>query len=261
MKISIVTLTNNSDKNIQRCIDSIKNQTYKNVEHIIIDNLSTDNTIQIAKSNTDYNQKFISENDKGIYDGWNKGFKMCSGDIIGTVMSDDFLKNDYVLEKIVECFENSNADIVYGDLDFESEGKIIRKWEAGYFNTFKFYLGWMPPAPSVYQKKHVIEKNNLFDLEFQISADYEFYLRLFFIKNYNIKYLNICFYTLEYGGISNKSVKNILKANIECYKSWRKNNLFQLPLIILTKPLLKVFQFKSLKFVLKQYFIPKKTSV
>ena len=72
MKISIVTLTNNSDKNIQRCIDSIKNQTYKNVEHIIIDNLSTDNTIQIAKSNTDYNQKFISENDKGIYDGWNR---------------------------------------------------------------------------------------------------------------------------------------------------------------------------------------------
>ena len=76
MKVSIVTLTNNSEKNIQRCIDSVKNQTYKNIEHIIIDNVSSDDTKKIISSNRDYNLKLISESDKGIYDGWNKGFKM-----------------------------------------------------------------------------------------------------------------------------------------------------------------------------------------
>lgn len=256
MKVSIVTLTSNSEKNIQRCIDSIKNQTYKNIEHIIIDNQSNDKTIEIIKSNSDYNINLISESDKGIYDGWNKGFRATSGDIVGTVMADDLLKNHNVINDVVDCFKKSEADIVYGNLEFfESKEKIIREWNSGHFYALKFYLGWMPPPICVYKKKHIIKDNDLFNLKFKIAADYEFYLRIFFVKKYNIFYLDKCFYSMEYGGISNKSLKNILKANLECYRSWAENNLFQLPLIIITKPLFKLFQFRDFKFFIKQYFL------
>tara|TARA_Y100001935_G_scaffold250243_1_gene250033 strand:+ start:1733 stop:2512 length:780 start_codon:yes stop_codon:yes gene_type:complete len=255
MKVSIVTLTNNSEKNIQRCINSIKYQTYNNIEHIIIDNNSSDKTIDIIKSNSDYNFSLVSEKDKGIYDGWNKGFKIASGEIIGTVMADDLLKNKNVIKDIVKNFNKTSADIVYGNLDFINEdGAIVRQWKSGSFSTLKFYLGWMPPPPSVYQRRHIIKNNDLFKLKFHIAADYEFYLRLFLVKKYNIAYLDKYIYSMEYGGVSNKSFKNILIANIQCYKSWKENNIFQLPLIIITKPLFKIFQFRDLKFFFNQYF-------
>jgi len=258
MKVSIVTLTNNSEKNIQRCINSIKNQTYKNIEHIIIDNVSLDNTKKIISSNQDYNLKLISEPDKGIYDGWNKGFKMASGEIVGTVMADDCLKNKNVIKDIVNYFHETDADIVYGNLDFFQEDRnTIRKWKSGSFSIPKFYLGWMPAPPTVYQRRYIIKNNDLFKLKFNIAADYEFYLRIFLIEKYNIAYLDKYIYSMEYGGVSNKSLKNILIANIQCYKSWKENKLFQLPLIIITKPLFKIFQFTNFKFFVNQYFNPK----
>ena len=254
MKVSIITLTYNSEKTISRCLKSINNQTYKNIEHIIIDGVSTDNTIQIINTQSK-KSILISEKDKGIYDAWNKGMDLANGDIVGTVMSDDYLKNKTTIQSIVKSFEKEGCDILYGNMDFVLNGEIIRKWRAGNFKKYKYFFGWMPPPPAVYLKKSVIKENKLFDLQYKIGADYEWLLRLFYIKNYKIFYQDEYLYTLEYGGISNKSLKNVFDGNIENYYAWKNNNLSKFPFWVPMKPLFKIFQIKKLSNFLKFYFL------
>ena len=139
MKVSIITLTYNSEKAILRCLESINNQTYKNIEHIIIDGKSTDNTIQLINANSK-NSILVSEKDAGIYDAWNKGMSLASGDIIGTVMSDDYLKSSKTIESIVKTFQKEDCDILYGNMDFVLNGETIRQWRAGNFKKYKYFL-------------------------------------------------------------------------------------------------------------------------
>ena len=253
MKVSIITLTYNSEKTISRCLKSVSNQTYKNIEHIIIDGKSKDNTIQIINAHNKHSI-LVSEKDEGIYDAWNKGMKLANGDIVGTVMSDDYLKSKKTIESIVQSFKKEGCDILYGNMDFVLNGEIIRKWRAGNFKKYKYYFGWMPPPPAVYIKNSIIKKNKLFDLQYKIGADYEWLLRLFYIKNYNIFYKDEYLYTLEYGGISNKSLKNVFKGNMENYYAWKNNNLSKFPFWVPMKPLFKIFQIKKLSSFFKFYF-------
>lgn len=253
MKVSIITLTFNSEKSILRCLESINSQSYKNIEHIIIDGKSTDSTTNIINQNSP-EAIVISEKDSGIYDAWNKGMKLATGDIIGTVMSDDYLKNTHSIKSVVEAFQEGEYDIVYGNMDFVLNNEIIRKWRAGKFKKYKYYFGWMPPPPAVYIKKRIISENELFNLKYKIGADYEWLLRLFFIKNYNIFYLDKFIYTLEYGGISNKSLKNVYDGNMENYQAWKDNNLSRFPFWVPIKPLFKIFQIKKISSFFSFYF-------
>tara|TARA_B100000029_G_scaffold463645_1_gene497088 strand:- start:2945 stop:3715 length:771 start_codon:yes stop_codon:yes gene_type:complete len=254
MKVSIITLTFNSEKTILRCIKSINNQSHKNIEHIIIDGCSKDNTLTIINTNKKSQSIVVSEEDDGLYHAWNKGINLASGDIIGTVMSDDYLKNNYVINDIVNTFISNQCDIVYGDMDFVFEGEIIRKWKAGIFKKYKYYFGWMPPPPTVYMKKEIFKNNKLFNTKYKIGADYEFYLRIFFLNNYKIFYLDKFLYTLEYGGISNKSLKNIYDGNMENYQAWKDNNISKLPFWVPMKPFFKIFQIKNIRSFFSFYF-------
>lgn len=247
MKVSIIVLTYNSEKNIKTCIDSIKNQTYKNIENIIIDGKSKDNTIKIIEENKIENTIIISEKDKGIYDAWNKGFKYASGDIIGTVMSDDYLNNKKTIENIVNAFKHKNCDILYGNMQFELDNEIIRKWKAGDLKKTNFYFGWMPPPPTVYVDKKIKEENEMFNEKYKIAADYDWLLRILFLKDYKVHYLDDYFYTIRMGGVSNNSIMNIFKSNKECYQSWIDNGISKFPFWIFFKPLLKITQVNNLK--------------
>ena len=253
-KVSIITLSLNSEKNILDCINSIKNQSYKNIEHIFIDGNSNDKTLEIIRKNCNENSVIISEDDNGIYDAWNKGFSKASGDIVGTVMSDDFLKHNDVIKNLVDKFERDECDIIYGNMDFLLENEIVRKWKAGNFKKYKYFFGWMAPPPTVYISKDVLENNSHFNNDYKIAGDYEFLLRLFFINNYKVKYIDEFIYTLRMGGISNQSIRNIIRSNIECYKAWKENNLSIFPFWILLKPFFKIFQILNFNKFLRFYF-------
>tara|TARA_B100000900_G_C20574112_1_gene714585 strand:- start:881 stop:1660 length:780 start_codon:yes stop_codon:yes gene_type:complete len=254
LKFSIITPTFNSEKTIKKCIQSIKNQNYDNIEHIIIDGGSSDNTLKIINENKLKNSIIISENDKGIYDAWNKGFKIANGDIIGAVMSDDFINESDALMIIEKKFINKNCDILYGNMNFVLNNRIIRKWKSGDFNKKKYYLGWMPPTPTVFFKKKIITENNLFNLKYTIAADYEFFLRIFFLKNYKIFYLDKYMYSLKLGGASTKSFKNIFRSNKECYDAWIDNEISQFPFWIIIKPISKIFQIRNFKSYFNFYY-------
>ncbi len=243
MKVSIITSVYNNKETIKDAIESVLSQTYKNIEYIIIDGASTDGTVEIIKGYEDKINKFVSEPDKGIYDGLNKGINITSGDIIGFLHSDDVYMNNEVIEKVVETFKKYNCDGVYGDLVYvsKSSDKVIRFWKSGEFSVDKLKKGWMPPHPTLFLKREIYEKYGLFDLSFKIAADYDFMLRV--LKN-NLKlyYIPEVLYKMRIGGESNKSLKNIILKSKEDLKALRKNEIGGID-ILLRKNFSKIGQF------------------
>ena len=126
MKISIITATYNSAATIRDCIQSVNSQTYNNIEHIIIDGASKDNTLEIINSLPNRVITIVSEPDKGIYDAMNKGIKAATGDIIGILNSDDFFTSDDVIETVVDTFKNNDIDALYGDVHFVNPDDLTK---------------------------------------------------------------------------------------------------------------------------------------
>lgn len=249
MKVSIVTATYNSASTIKDTFLSVKQQSYKNVEHIIIDGASTDNTIQLLHD-LDHSGPFLSEPDKGIYDAMNKGVKMATGDIVGILNSDDFYPQNDVIEKVVKAFEVGDCDAVYGDLmyvDALQVKKFLRKWIAGDYKKKLFLKGWMPPHPTVFLKREVYEKYGLFNLNFKTSSDYELLLRFMFKNNIRVKYIPNILVHMRAGGHSNKSLRNRMAAHKEDYLAWKSNDLSPKWYTLAMKPLRKVTQYVNAK--------------
>lgn len=246
MKISIITVTYNSAATLEETILSVINQTYQNIEYIIVDGKSTDSTLSIIDKHKDRIAKFVSEKDNGIYDALNKGISMASGDVVGILHSDDFYTSNEVLQKIAERFIKDNCEALYGDLLYVSKDntdKIIRKWRAGEFKSNSFLFGWMPPHPTFFVKKEVYEKHKAFNLDFKTSADYELMLRLLYKHKIKTSYLPEFIVKMRMGGQSNISTKNRIIANLEDRKAWEVNGLKPYFFTLFFKPLRKLSQF------------------
>ena len=246
MKVSIITVTYNSGKFLEDCIKSVIMQRYHNIEHIIIDGKSTDNTLSIIKKYKSHITKSISETDRGIYDAINKGMAMATGDIIGNLNSDDILVDDDVIESIVKAFENNNVDTVYGDLEYVSAAdtnKIIRIWKGRPFNRMRFLYGWMPAHPTFYIKRSLVEKYGYYENHYYTAADYEFMARYLYKNRLSAYYLPKLIVKMRVGGQSNKSLYQRLRANRRDYLAMRKNKIPLAFIVSILKPLIKVQQF------------------
>jgi len=245
LKISIVTAVYNNDDTILDCINSILFQTYKNIEFIIIDGSSTDGTVDIVKGYGDKIDKFISEPDNGIYDAMNKGLELATGDIVGILNSDDFYKDEYVVEKVVKKFRTGSLDILYSDLVYvndEDTNKVIRYWNAGEYKKKKLKFGWMPPHPTFFVKKELYDELGTFNTEYSISADYDLMMRFLCRDELKIGYLSEVTVNMRVGGKSNKSLENIIRKMKEDYKVIRANKIGGFYTLLL-KNLSKIPQF------------------
>jgi len=246
LKISIITVTFNSASTIEQTIRSVTGQTYPDIEYIIVDGQSTDDTLKIVEKYKDRISKIISEKDNGLYDALNKGMTLATGDIIGFLHSDDFYIDNQVIEKYAQIFLKEKADAVYADLyyvDKENTDKIVRKWLSGYYKPNDFLYGWMPPHPTFFVKKNIYEKHGKFNLAFKSAADYELMLR--FIHKHKIKLGYLPEYTVKMrvGGKSNVTVQNRINANMEDRKAWEANGLKPRFYTLYLKPLRKLLQF------------------
>ncbi len=250
MKISIITATFNSENSLQRTIDSVAEQDYEDIEHIIIDGGSTDNTLNIVKSNLNNVNKYISEKDNGIYSAFNAGIKLATGDIIGFLNSDDIYTNPHVISKVVNSFRIKNCDVLYGNLIYQSkdntDSKTIRYWKSNVFHPNCLKYGWMPPHPTVYCKKEIYNKYGYYDEKFRISADYDYILRIFKESSIKKTYLPTVMVKMDIGGISNGSFKGIcrkLKEDLHAIKRNRVGGFYT----IICKNFRKVRQFSKLR--------------
>ena len=211
--VSIITIVSNNIATIRNAIQSVAYQDYSNIEHIVIDNSSTDGTLEAIYEQASSISLIVSEPDEGIYYALNKGIGLSNGKIIGFLNSDDILKSRVTISKIVKSLLDSKSDAVYGDLQYFSRSKpnlITRLWKAGQYSKSKIKRGWMPPHPTFYTYKENYTKFGFFDESYKISSDYEMMLRLLFLHKIEAKYISEVLVKMQTGGISNQNL--ILKA-------------------------------------------------
>ena len=272
MNFSIITVTKNNKVGLQRAIECVRNQTYKNIEHIIVDGGSIDGSSEILRSaqneslakthnesketlesgmisnnhnqtTTNYSLLAISEPDNGIYDAINKGIKLASGDVIGLLHSDDLYANENVIASVVDTFVNFNTDSVYCNLVYVNRtGKTIRVWNSGDYSQKKILNGWMPPHPTLFIRKEIFYKYGLYNTSYKIAADYEMILRLFWKYKINTHYLPVTIYLMSIGGTSNKSLKNIIQKSKEDLSALKLHNIPHPVITLLSKNFRKLPQ-------------------
>jgi len=246
MKVSIITVCLNSAETIEDTIRSVLVQNYKEIEYIVIDGCSIDGTLEILAKYQGGISRCISEPDRGVYDAMNKGIKLATGDIVGFLNAGDFYAVETAISQIATSFQKNDCEVVYADLEYvaeDSPSKTVRRWKSQPYQEGLFEKGWHPPHPTFFVKKCIFDEYGSFDLRYDIGADYELMLR--FLKKHSIRscYIPSVLVKMRTGGKSNKNLWQIIKANIECFKAWKRNGLKITPFIILKKPASKLIQY------------------
>ncbi len=222
VKISIITVCYNSAATITDTIESVLAQSYPNIEYIIIDGASKDQTLDIIYSYQDKIHKIISEPDRGIYDAMNKGVLCSSGDIIGFINADDFYPAADIIEQVVLAFKQNLVDSVYGDLCYVNSDhpkSIVRYWRSSLFFPGSFGLGWCPPHPTFFVRREIYEKYGLFDINIQIAADIELMMRFLEVHAISSHYFSTILVHMRLGGTTNRSLRNIISQNKEVLRA------------------------------------------
>lgn len=225
MIISVIVATFNSASTIGSTLESLLSQTFENIECVIVDGGSKDNTVGIVREYEGMfggRLKWISEPDGGLYDAMNKGIAMATGDVVGILNSDDFYTSDDVLERVAREIEG--VDAVYGDIHFVNPDdltKCVRYYSSRSFRRWQMRLGFMPAHPSFYCRRHVYQSLGAFDLQFKVAADFEQLLRLIYVNRISTKYIPMDFVTMRTGGASTsglQSHKAILRDHLRAYR-------------------------------------------
>lgn len=246
MKITIITVVYNGEKYIADCIESVLAQTYSDIEYILIDGNSTDNTYRIAQQYKDRLSILLSEPDKGMYDALNKGIALATGKVIGILNADDMLANDQVITEVAKKFEAAKVDALYGDLNYispDNATRILRKWRSSKAKPVDLALGWMPAHPTLYVRSTLFNTLGGYQLNYGSAADYELMLRFLYKHRVSSAHLPMLMVNMRNGGMSNQSLKHRYLAMQNDYAAL-KHNQIPLPLVaLLLKKLRKIKQF------------------
>lgn len=224
MKVSIITTCFNREATIAQAIESVLAQDYPNIEYIVVDGASNDNSLAIINRYKNKISKIISEPDKGMYEAINKGLRAATGDIIGLVHSDDFLYATNTISRMVAAFEHTDADFVYGNGLFvnpEDTNKVIRNWIGGSYSKWKVKHGWLPLHPTCYIKKSCIDRLGMYNESYKIAADSDFLVRYLYEADLKVYYLNEYIVRMRMGGLStdSKRRKMMWEEDIRMYRS------------------------------------------
>lgn len=236
MKVSLITVTYNSESTIRDTLQSVFGQKNVDVEYIIIDGKSSDNTLSIIEEYRDQISVFVSEKDKGIYDAMNKGISLATGDIVGILNSDDVFYDDYALSKIVAGFDESTEG-VYADLIYVNQydlAKLSRVYSSKGFKQGLIRYGFMIPHPTFYVRRDLFEQHGNYRLDFKIAADFELMAR-FMKAGVTLKRIPHYIVRMREGGASSSSFGGRLKQNMEIVNACRINGIYTNPLMISLK--------------------------
>lgn len=252
MKISIITVVKNNERTIRQAVESVLAQKDVDLEYIVIDGESTDNTFNILKEYQDRIAVLVSEKDRNMYHALNKAIGRATGDVIGILHSDDIYASDTVLSEVMQCFESEKTTIVYGDLAIvkhDNDKNTVRYWQSSPFKRYKLYLGWMPPHPTMFVRRELYGKYGVFDTEIKIAADYDIILRLLLKEGENSHYLHRLIVKMRAGGASNNTPVNTIRKIKDDYRIVKRHNIGGL-FTVLIKKMRKMHQyivFKKIK--------------
>ena len=248
MKITVITVSYNSATTIADTIRSVASQTYKNIEHLVIDGQSHDKTALVVQANHHPGLIFSSEPDSGIYDALNTGLARATGEVIGFLNSDDFYADDVVLEKIAAAFLDESVDACFADLVYVTtdNSRVARYWKSKPFTKGDFAKGWCPAHPTFYIRKSALQRLGIFDLSFKLAADFEFIVR--YLESGAIKsvYIPHVLVRMRLGGATNQSLRNVWNQNKEIIMALQKNEVSYSKIIFCTHKLInRISQYVS----------------
>jgi glycosyltransferase len=250
MKITIITVAFNSQNTIADTLRSVAMQSHANIEHIVIDGLSEDNTLEVLREHGEHVHTVVSERDSGIYDAMNKGLRLASGDLVGFLNADDLFAHRDVVANIARAAEQDPAaDAVFGDIVYvraDRPGEVIRHWRSGEFTPSRLRFGWMPPHPTFYVRVSKLALIGEFDATLRIAADYDFMLRSLAGPNARAVYIRDVLVRMRAGGVSNRSLKAMLSKSREDLWVIKRNRVGGL-LTLLCKNARKVPQFFNVR--------------
>ena len=232
MRISVITATYNSGRTIGDTLESVLRQTYRDIELIVVDGASRDDTMDVVRR---YEPRFggrmhwTSEPDRGIYDAMNKGIARATGDVIGILNSDDFYTSDTVLERVAEAMAGGDVDAVYGDIHYVRDGdlhKCVRYYSSRPFRRGLMRLGFMPAHPSFYCRREIYERCGTFDTTYRVAADFENLLRLIYVNRIRTRYLPADFVTMRTGGVSTSGLSSHRQIMRDHLRALRSNGVW-----------------------------------
>lgn len=227
--VTVITVVFNGAETLEHTIRSVNEQTYDNVEHIIIDGGSTDATLDILRKYEDSIDYWVSEKDAGIYDAMNKGIALARGDYIGMLNSDDYFAKPSALKIVATNFMASNVDAVFSCLDIVDPtnlNRVLRKYRISSFSPFMLRIGVMPPHPTFYCKKSCYEKAGPYRTDYRIAADFEMLARLLLKHQITWKFIDETTVKMRSGGLSSSGIKSSWVVNREIIRACTENGLY-----------------------------------
>lgn len=223
MKITIVTASFNSASTIDLTLRTVSEQTHPDIEHVVVDGGSKDNTLAIVRAHGKRVCQVVSEPDRGTYDAMNKGLALSTGEVVGFLNSDDFYPAPDVISRVASAFAaDPTLDAVYGDLcyvkQFETDA-VVRYWRSCDYQPGLFLRGWAPPHPTVFVRKRVYDRLGGFNLVYHLASDWDLLARLFEVNRIHTRYMPGVLVHMRLGGITNRSWGNVWKQNKEIWRA------------------------------------------
>jgi glycosyltransferase involved in cell wall biosynthesis len=246
LRVSVITVCYNAAATIGDTLSSIAAQQDVEVEHIVVDGLSTDSTMDVVRKHPWQPSRVISERDAGLYYAMNKGINLATGDLVGFLNSDDVYADERVLADIAKTMADPAVDACYGDLVYvrhEDLTRVVRYWKSRDYVPGQVQRGWMPAHPTFYIRRRILQEVGGFDTRFRYQSDYELMVRLFCLRRIRTTYIPRVLVRMRMGGHTNRSLLNVARGNLEAYRACRVNGIQVSPLFIARKLASRVPQF------------------
>ncbi|MEY4509008.1 MAG: hypothetical protein RLZZ450_1130 [Pseudomonadota bacterium] len=246
MRISVITVCFNAARTLQDTLASVARQVYPDVEHIVVDGGSSDGTAALVKQHGTHVAHFVSEPDRGIYDGMNKGLALATGDVIAFLNADDVYCHPHVLSQVADLMSDPELDACYANLvyvDSVDVTRVVRVWKSRAFEPGLFRRGWMPAHPTLFVRRRVFEEHGNFDIRFRQQADFDLAMRFFEFGRIRSRFVPEYWVRMRAGGVSNSGVRGVVRGNREAWAICKKNGLRVAPWFVLTKVASRLGQF------------------
>jgi len=245
MKISVITVCYNSARTLERCLQSVAQQDFSEIEHIVIDGASTDGTKEILERFRSRLSYLVSEPDNGIYDAMNKGLAYTTGDIVCFLNADDQYASTNVLSKVASQIKDHNIDALIGDVSFfhqENLSRTVRRYRSDRFSPERLAWGWMPAHPALFLRQEVVRRVGFFRIDYRIAGDFEFIVRVFHGHEVRYQHIPDVLVHMQTGGASTSGLRAKIRLNQEVLRACRENGLNTNLLKILSKYPAKILE-------------------
>jgi glycosyltransferase involved in cell wall biosynthesis len=248
MRVSVITAVKNGAATIADALASVRTQRYSDIEHIVVDGRSSDDTLRIVREHGRHVAKVVSEADSGPYEAFNRGLRLATGGVVAFLNADDLYESDDVIANVVREIEATDVDVLFGDVLLvraDDVRSVTRYYRSGAFSRARLARGIMPAHPATFVKRALYEKFGEFDASYRIAGDFEWTVRVFADSSVTSKHLSQVLVRMREGGLSNRGIRSKIRITREVHRACRKHGVATSYWRLLSRLPEKIFQYRD----------------